>query len=430
LPEDPDELAARQLVGRVLHDKWTLERLLGVGGTAAVYLGRHRNGARHAVKVLHEHLSRVPVVRERFLREGYAANRVAHPGVVRVLDDDVVQQGSGADTPYIVMEFLEGESLAERIDRKPALGVRDALVIARDVLDVLRAAHAKGVLHRDLKPDNIFLARGPDGGAPRVKILDFGLARLAERERVTQTGQAFGTPSYMSPEQAAGRTRDIDERADIYSVGATLFRIFASRCVHLGDNPLAVMLNVATNPAPRLRSVAPRIAPAVAEIVDRALAFRREDRYPSAEAMLVDVDRALANPESLGSRSVLSALFAREMQATVPAIRAPKLDSSEEPEPPRAVSPPRRRYRLAQVTAAFYGLLLVGEMVTPSQPSAESKVAPESVGSHVDRVPPTAVRQAASTPLRTLAPTPGSRLAPKGAGTATRPRAQSVRRKP
>jgi serine/threonine-protein kinase len=401
--EEADLVAAEQRVGRVLHDRWTLERLLGVGGTAAVYVGRHRNGARQAIKVLHAHLGRVRDVRERFLREGYAANRVEHAGVVRVLDDDVVRDSSGAETAYIVMELLEGEALADRLDRAPALSEREVLLIARGVLDVLQAAHANGVVHRDLKPDNIFLANDPNGGPPRVKVLDFGLARIAESERLTQTGQAFGTPSYMSPEQAGGRTHEIDERTDVFALGATMFRALAHRSVHSADNALAIMLKMATQPAPRLRSVAPHVSPAVAAIVDSALEFRREDRYSNAETMRADVERALAAPEDVGAKAVLA--------ASEPTVRygSPPQAAAEESAP---LERPRRRTRIPQVTAALYVALLAGELLAPSN-------APRSgtEGSRVDAVPP-ARPTASDVPTgsagpRSSAVSSGSRVAPR-----------------
>ena len=170
---------ARARVGAVLNAKWTLERLLGVGGMAAVYAGRHRNGARAAIKVLHRELARNKEVRERFRREGYAANKVGHPNVVKVLDDDVVADGPDAGTPYLVMEMLEGESLQDRLERGPPVGEREFLAIAYEVLGVLQAAQEAGVVHRDLKPENLFFAR-EDGqaGNVRIKILDLSLIHI------------------------------------------------------------------------------------------------------------------------------------------------------------------------------------------------------------------------------------------------------------
>jgi serine/threonine protein kinase len=299
LSDPPDsQLKARE--GTVLDGKWTLERLLGSGGMAAVYAARHRNGARAAVKVLHPILSRSPEVRERFLREGYAANQVEHPGAVTVLDDDVVAEGPDEGTAYIVMELLEGESLQARADRAPPLGELELLRIAESVLQVLDAAHARGVVHRDLKPENLFLARAEGGapaGPPVVKILDFGLARLEHYQSITSNGLALGTPAFMSPEQAGGRSDEIDGRTDIFALGATAFRLRSGLRVHEGDSPVDVVTKMATLPAPRLASVAPEVSGPFARVVDHALAFKKEDRYETAAAMLKDVRRAIAQLE-------------------------------------------------------------------------------------------------------------------------------------
>ena len=154
----------QERVGSVLDEKWTLERILGSGGMGAVYAARHRNGARAAVKVLHPELARRDDVRERFLREGYAANRVEHRGAVQVLDDDIVKEGVDEGSAYLVMEILEGESLEERIERGPPLTELELLRVLDDVLEVLEAAHEHGVVHRDLKPANLFLDEDPRPG--------------------------------------------------------------------------------------------------------------------------------------------------------------------------------------------------------------------------------------------------------------------------
>ncbi len=287
----------------MLDDKWTLERLLGVGGMAAVYGARHRNGARAAVKVLHPDLSRHKEVRERFLREGYAANRVEHAGAVKVLDDDVVASGPEAGTAYIVMELLEGESLQERLERGPPLGELGFLAIAGSVLEVLEAAHARGVVHRDLKPENLFLIREGEAdavGPLRVKVLDFGLARLLQGDAITSYGLALGTPSFMSPEQAAGRTDEIDGRTDLFALAATGFRLCTGRRIHEAPSPVDLVLKMAHLPAPRVRSIRPDVSEPCARVIDRALEFRREDRYENAGAMLEDVRRAVIELDARG----------------------------------------------------------------------------------------------------------------------------------
>jgi eukaryotic-like serine/threonine-protein kinase len=293
----PDsESPAQERIGTVLDEKWTLERALGSGGMGAVYAARHRNGARGAVKVLHPELARRVDVRERFLREGYAANRVEHRGAVRVLDDQIIKEGPDEGTAYLVMELLEGESLEERIERGPPLTEPELLAVLDDVLAVLEAAHEHGVVHRDLKPANLFLNRDPAG--PRVKVLDFGLARLEELHSGTSAGLALGTPSFMAPEQASGRQTEIDARCDIFAVGATAFMILANRGVHEAEGVLELVARMGTLPAPKLRQIAPHVSETVAAIIDRALEFEREDRYPSAAAMRADVQRELASRAS------------------------------------------------------------------------------------------------------------------------------------
>jgi serine/threonine protein kinase len=287
---------AAERVGMVLNEKWTLERLIGVGGMAAVYAARHRNGALAAVKLLHPEFSRHKEVRERFQREGYAANKVGHPGVVRVLDDDVIATGPIAGSAYLVMELLEGESMQDRLERGPPLGEREFLEIAECVLDVLQVAHERGVVHRDIKPENLFFAREEaevGGVKTRVKVLDFGLARLQEGQAITTYGLALGTPSFMSPEQAAGRLEEIDGRTDLFALAATGFRVRTGVRIHEGDGPVELVTKMAQLPAPAIRSLAPDVSVPYARIIDRALAFKRDDRYETAAAMNADVELAL-----------------------------------------------------------------------------------------------------------------------------------------
>jgi serine/threonine-protein kinase len=302
---DPTELErkAQARVGRVLADKWLLERLIGYGGMAAVYAARHRNGARAALKVLHPEVARDETVRARFLAEGYAANKVEHPGAVRVLDDDIIKVGEDQGSAYLVMELLEGESVLARVKRLGGvLPESDVLAIAEDVLMVLEAAHARGIVHRDLKPDNLFVARSEDG-RDRVKVLDFGIARIAENATRTAVGTTLGTPSYMAPEQARGQRDQVDGRSDLFALGATMFRLLSSRRIHDGESSAEILAKMATVPAPSLLKVMPEISRSVAAIVDRALRFEREARYRDASMMLADV-RAARSGEALPSGSV------------------------------------------------------------------------------------------------------------------------------
>jgi eukaryotic-like serine/threonine-protein kinase len=282
---DPEEEISAQRLGRTVGGKWLLERVLGIGGMASVYAGRDQSGAVAAIKILHPEMGVRREVRERFLREGYVANRIGHAGVVQALE-----HGETGDEVFLAMELLGGETLRARVKRHGHLTVGEVLDYADQILDVLIAAHSKGVIHRDLKPDNLFVL--PDG---RIKILDFGLARVLDgvpAEHRTRTGVALGTLAYMAPEQALGRRAEIDGRVDVFALGATMFRVLSGRRVHEAESEAELLMAMASRPAPPLASVVPGIAPAVAAVVDLALAFSRDARYPDARTMQGDV-RAL-----------------------------------------------------------------------------------------------------------------------------------------
>ena len=224
-----------------------------------LFAATHRNGSRAAVKILHRERSVVPEVRARFLREGYIANAVGHPGVVRVLDDDVDDDGS----VFLVMELLEGSALHERgrrVGRAPRRR-RGARSIADQLLDVLAAAHDRGIVHRDIKPENLFVTR--DG---RVKLLDFGIARLrdagSQRGDDRRTALRMGTPAFMPPEQARGRWDLVDARtATSGRVGATMFTLLTGEIVHAGDTPAEIIVASFTRQARPLATALPE-APA------------------------------------------------------------------------------------------------------------------------------------------------------------------------
>lgn len=278
-------------LGRSVAGLWTLERVLGRGGTAIVYDAAHRNGQRAALKILHPELAlQKPVVR-RFLREGYAANRIKHPGAVRVIDD-----GEADGLVYIVLELLRGRSLSDRVAKEGPLPVRDVLRVAIQTLDVLAAAHDVGVVHRDVKPSNLFEL---DHG--EVKVLDFGVARVSGSAdlSVTSSGVTVGTPAFMAPEQAAGRLDDVDALTDVWSLGATMFWLLSGRLVHDAVCGNAAIVAAATREAPRIRALVPEVPDRIAAIVDRALAFDRGERWPNCRSMRRALSDAM--PESAGT---------------------------------------------------------------------------------------------------------------------------------
>jgi serine/threonine protein kinase len=270
---------ARARVGAILGGKYRLDCVLGAGGMACVYAATHlRNGDRVAVKILHRELSVDSGLRARFLREGSAANSVEHSGTVRVLDDDIAEDGS----LFMVMDLLDGETLHSRWQRSGhRLGAREVAALMCEVLDVLTAAHAKGIVHRDLKPENLFLTR--DG---KMKVLDFGLARPREGSPTqTRTGAVFGTPAFMAPEQALGKTSEVDALSDLWAIGATAFLLLTGRLVHQCTTSAETLVLSATQSAPAIASVVHDVPPILGKIVDRALAFDKAARWQSAQAM-------------------------------------------------------------------------------------------------------------------------------------------------
>ena len=249
------------------------------GGMAAVYSATHlRNASRIAVKLLHPEMAVEPNIRRRFLREGYAANSVEHPGTVRILDDDTAEDGS----VFLVMELLEGETLDHRWERSGhRLGAREVARLMYQVLDVLAAAHAKGIVHRDIKPENLFLTE-----SGTLKVLDFGVARLIEGP-VTATrpgGGIIGTPAFMAPEQVLGKV--VDPQSDLYSVGATAFTLLSKRYVHDAENARGDDGRWSGLALPvRWRSCRPSCPPPSTAVVDRALRFDKSERWPDARTM-------------------------------------------------------------------------------------------------------------------------------------------------
>ena len=268
---------------RVIADRYTVERVLGRGGMAIVYLCTDStSGNRVAVKVLRPEIGSAVVV-ERFLREIDLSANLDHPRIPQVLDSGVV-----GDLPFYVMTYIEGESLRARIDREKQLPIADAIKIAQEVTGPMAHAHAHGIVHRDIKPENILLA--PDG----VYVLDFGVARAiieSADDRLTSTGVAVGTPAYMSPEQALS-DKDLDARSDIYSLGCVIYEMIAGIPPFVGATPQAVMTRRFVANAPPLHETREAVPAHVERVVAKSLMRAPADRWQTAEQF----SNALAAP--------------------------------------------------------------------------------------------------------------------------------------
>jgi eukaryotic-like serine/threonine-protein kinase len=270
----------------VLLDRYEVGRLLGAGGMAQVYEGRDRLLARQvAIKVPLPQYAHDPVFQQRFRREAQAAASLSNPGVVAVYDTGM-QDG----TPFIVMEFVEGRTLKEAILAEGPLHPDRAAEIAADVCSALAAAHARGLVHRDVKPPNVMLTTGG-----RVKLMDLGIARADAAESATQTGAhtaMIGTTLYLSPEQAQGQP--VDARSDLYSLGCCLYEMLTGSVPFSGATPVAILYrHVREDPAPP-RLLNPAVPPDLEAVCLKALAKRPEDRYQTAIEMRADLERARA----------------------------------------------------------------------------------------------------------------------------------------
>jgi serine/threonine-protein kinase len=274
-------------VGTVIAETYVVTALLGMGGMGAVWTAEHRRlpGKRVAVKVLLGASTDAEAL-ARFRREAEIASRIGHPNIVEVLDWNALPSG----TPYMILEYLEGESLASRL-RKGPLQLEHALEIIRQVGSALHAAHREQVVHRDLKPDNIFLCPTDSGGVltDRVKVLDFGISKIRGSQTVqTQESALLGTPQYMSPEQAYGKNRSIDQRTDVWALGAIVYEMVAGEPAFSGETLAHVIMSIVNDPAPSLRG-RPGVPERVAAAVERALQKDPEHRFPDVQSFIADL---------------------------------------------------------------------------------------------------------------------------------------------
>lgn len=315
---DTDADRAPPLVGTVVAQRYQVETLLGAGGMGAVYRARHVHMQKTvALKVLHRETSERPEVVSRFEREAIAAGRIDHPNVAAATDFGRLGDGSF----YLVLEYVAGKSLGTLLEEQGALPLPRALGITEQIVAALAAAHRAEIVHRDLKPDNVMLldpgARNSLSDADIVKVLDFGLAKLerkdADATQLTMIGAIYGTPQYMSPEQAGGM--EVDARADLYAVGLMLYEMLAGKPPFASEQLMPLLIKQMTEEPPPLPSEVPR---PVRKVVMKLLEKKPEDRYQTAEellAVLRELSQAATLPE--GPRTRLPSMTSLPMMPQV-----------------------------------------------------------------------------------------------------------------
>lgn len=366
--------------GEIAFGRFEIERRAGAGAVGIVYRARDMESGRSvALKVLTGASDREGA---RFAREASVLANLSHPGIVRY-----VAHGSSEDELYLAMEWLDGEDLGARLEREP-VSMAESLDIAAQVADALSAAHARGVLHRDIKPRNIFLLEAADGSL-RVKLLDFGIARITQDAAgVTLTGAMLGTPGYMAPEQAQG-TRDVSAHADVFSLGCLMFRCITGRPAISGDNVMAVLAKTILDAPPRIRDVMPEVSSAVDDLVARMLSKDPDDRPADAGAVAHEL-RALGDPSALlqtGSvRPYVHGALTQSERRVVCVLLARRVDPDDWPSASALADTGPRARGVAELVDSYGGRLdqladgsllvsLSGKMAAPDQAATAARCA-------------------------------------------------------
>ena len=316
-------------VGEIVDTRYELRRLIARGGMSLVFEAHHKFTRRAvALKLLPDELRGKREIRGRLLREAHALTAVRHPGFVEVLDAGVCP----VHGPYVVLEMLDGRTLDGILAARRRLSIADAVQVARQVCDAVAHANARGVVHRDVKPSNVFLARS-EVGEETVKLIDLGVAAVAEEKldetdrKLTQAHEVVGTPEYMAPEQLWGRA--VDARTDVYAIGMTLFECLTGEVPYVGSYPdVLVQVSNATEP-PGVRLARPDVPPALAVVIETALEKEASSRFQTA----AELGRALVAASGLvAGRSALLSAYVEEAS-----------DRSDEEEPERAIKLVRRK---------------------------------------------------------------------------------------
>jgi eukaryotic-like serine/threonine-protein kinase len=297
------------VVGEVVAGRYELEELVGAGGMSSVFKARDTLLERHvALKILHQHFTEDDQYVERFRREARAVASLSHPNIVTILD-----RGEDEGRQFIVFELVEGRTLAEVLHEEGRLPVQRAVEIAIQIARGLGFAHEQGLVHRDVKPQNVIL-----NGDGRAKVTDFGIARSLDVQGVTHSGAVLGTSNYIAPEQASGQP--VDRTTDVYSLGVVLFELLTGEVPFPGESFVAVAMQHVSEPPPSVLEVRPDVPVRVARAVDRALEKAPAERFPTMDAFAAELQACLAE---LGSEPDMDATLIRS--APVARVRRGRL---------------------------------------------------------------------------------------------------------
>ena len=321
-PSDP-------LIGSVVDERYEIVAMIGEGGMGVVYSARHRAlGKRFALKALRKDLATDGEIAARFMQEARTAASISHPGLVEIIDFGQLPAGQ----PFFVMELLEGQSLAQLVRRGGPLPAARAIDIVRQIAEALGAAHDRSIVHRDLKPDNVHISPGP-AGRDHVTIVDFGLAKVIGASRLTRAGMVFGTPHYMSPEQAQGDPTD--HRADIYALGVVMYEMFTGRVPFEADSYMGVLTkHMYMAPTPPSQLVGIEKLGVLEDIILRCLEKKPDHRYQTLRELSRDLDLALnpTGPRPVATtrrrRGTPRSLLADELELPSREERAARLEAS------------------------------------------------------------------------------------------------------
>jgi len=349
-------------IGAVLDERYEITGLLGQGGMGHVLSARHVVlGNRLAIKVLRREMTRDAEIVERFRREARAASAIGHSGIVAVKDFGALPSGAS----YYVMEHVEGQSVAEALAEARAFPLARALDVVRQMANALGAAHAAGIVHRDVKPENVLLTKTFDGHADQVKILDFGIAKLDFASRLSGAHRVLGTPAYMSPEQARGQTLDL--RADVYALGMVFYELLTGDVAFDDARPLEVLRMQIMTPAPSVRLLRPDVPDAIEQLIARCLEKKQEARPASMKEIADAIETVQATMPAASVTPTPAPIPRRAApRPKLPSISVAPITSSSPPSVPSRATPvataPARRSHATWIAGAVLTLIGVAAL--------------------------------------------------------------------